>query len=76
MSNSAKNSEIALHIYIYILLPQGKIVGSASCLVFDVRTSMANERLRVILLQLWRINVKTTRGFINIPLEDFQFSHG
>jgi hypothetical protein len=24
-----------------------------------------------VLLILWRVNVKTTRGFINIPLDDF-----
>jgi hypothetical protein len=25
----------------------------------------------VVLLHLWRVNVKTTRGFINISLDDF-----
>jgi hypothetical protein len=56
-----------------ILLPQGKKVGGAArceC-VSDVHTSKASERLKVALLHLWRINVKTTGGFINIPVEDF-----
>ncbi len=35
----------------------------------DVHTSKA--RIKVVLLHLWHINVKTTRGFFNIPLEDF-----
>jgi hypothetical protein len=47
-----------------------KKVGAAKCeFVFDVHTSKVNQRLKV--LHLWRFNVKTTRGFINIPLEDF-----
>ncbi len=39
--------------------------------IFDVHTSLINKELKVIILHLWRVNVKTTRGFINIPLEDF-----
>jgi hypothetical protein len=27
--------------------------------------------MKVVLLHLWRVNVKTTRGFINITLDDF-----
>jgi hypothetical protein len=51
---------------------QGKKVGAARCeSVFDVHTSKASERLKVVLIHLWRINVKTTDGFINIPVEDF-----
>ncbi len=38
--------------------------------VFDVHTSKASKILKVV-LHLWRINVKTTGGFINIPVEDF-----
>jgi hypothetical protein len=58
-------------VYI-VLLPQGKKAGAARCEnVFDVQTSKASQRLKVVLLHLWRINVKTSRGFINIPLEDF-----
>ncbi len=34
------------------------------------RVLVGNE-LKVILFHLWRVNVKKTRGFINIPLEDF-----
>ncbi len=41
--------------------------------VFEVHTSKARKKLEVVLLQLhlWRINVKMTRGFIDISLEDF-----
>ncbi len=49
-----------------------KMVGAVKCeYVFDVHTSNASKRLKVILPHLWRINVKTTGGFINIPVEDF-----
>ncbi len=55
-----------------ILLPQRKKVEAERCeYIFDVHTSKASKILKVVLLHLWRINVKTTRGFINIPLEDF-----
>jgi hypothetical protein len=55
-----------------ILLPQGKKVGAARCEYgFDVHTSKASERLKVVLLHLRRINVKTTGGLFNIPVEDF-----
>ncbi len=58
IQNSAKNSEIAFDFY--ILLPQGKKVGAARCVpyVFDVPTSKASKRLKMILLHLWRIFVK------------------
>ncbi len=36
----------------------------------SVRTSKANKELKVVLLHLWRVNVKTTRRFIYIPLVD------
>jgi hypothetical protein len=39
--------------------------------VFDVHMSKVSKELKVVLLHLWRVNVKTTRGFINIPLDDF-----
>jgi hypothetical protein len=26
--------------------------------------------MKVVLLHLWRVNVKTIRGFFNIPLDD------
>jgi hypothetical protein len=55
-----------------ILSPQGKKVGAARCeYVFYFHTSKASERLKVVLLHLRRINVKTTGGLINIPVEDF-----
>ncbi len=53
------------------LLPQGKKVGEKCEYVFYVYTSKASKRLKMVLLHLWRINVRTTRGFINIPLEEF-----
>jgi hypothetical protein len=39
--------------------------------IFDVYTSKARYELKVVLLHLWRGNVKTIGGFINIPLADF-----
>ncbi len=40
-------------------------------IIFDVHTSKASKELKVILLHLWCVNVKTTRGFIYISLGDF-----
>ncbi len=45
-------------------------------IVADVRTSTSKvgsrlARLKVVLLHLWRVNVKTTGGFICISLGDF-----
>ncbi len=55
------------------LLLQGKKIGAERCEnVFDAHTSKASKELKVVLLhRLWRVNVKTIRGFIYIPLEDF-----
>ncbi len=39
--------------------------------VFDAHTSKAGKRLKVVLHHLWRVNVKTTGGFICMSLEDF-----
>ncbi len=39
--------------------------------MFDAHTSKASREFKVVLLPLWRVNVKTTRGFIYISLEDF-----
>jgi hypothetical protein len=48
-----------------------KKVGAERCEnVLDAHTSKAGKELKVALLHLWRENVKTTRGFIYIPLED------
>jgi hypothetical protein len=33
-------------------------------IVFDVHTSKASKELKVVLLRLWRVKGKTTRGFI------------
>jgi hypothetical protein len=47
-------------------------VGAARCeYVFAVHTSKASKRLKMVLLHLGLINVKTSRGFINIPIEDY-----
>jgi hypothetical protein len=35
--------------------------------IFDLHTSKARYALKVVLLHLWRVNIKTIRGFINIP---------
>jgi hypothetical protein len=37
---------------------------------FDLHASKARYELKVVLLHLWRINVKPIGGFINIPLVD------
>ncbi len=55
-----------------LLLAQGKKVGAAGCeYVFDVHTSKARLKVVVVLLHLWRVKVKTTRGFIYISFGDF-----
>ncbi len=38
--------------------------------IFDLHTSNASYEPKVGLLHLWRLNIKTIRGFINIPLAD------
>jgi hypothetical protein len=42
-------------------------------IIFDVYTSKASKRLNVVpgTLHLWRANVKTIPGIINISMEDF-----
>jgi hypothetical protein len=35
-----------------------------------LHTSKAGYELQVVLLHLWRVNVKAICGFINIPLAD------
>ncbi len=41
-------------------------------IIFDVHTITVKQvKLKVVLLHLWSVNVKTTRGFINISLDDF-----
>ncbi len=40
--------------------------------IFDLHTSSrARYELKLVLLHLWRVNVTTMGGFINIPLADF-----
>ncbi len=55
------------------VLPHGKKgIGAARCeYLFDVYTSKASKRLKAVLLHLWRINVKATGGFSNIPVKNF-----
>jgi hypothetical protein len=50
-----------------------EITMQQSCVknIFYVHTSKAGKKLKVILLYLWRINVKTTGGFICISFGDF-----
>ncbi len=38
--------------------------------IFDLHTSKARYELKVVLLYLWRVNVETICGFINILLVD------
>ncbi len=40
--------------------------------IFDLPTSKARYELKVVPLHLWRVNVKTIRGFIHIPLQPYQ----
>jgi hypothetical protein len=48
-----------------------KIVGGWDVTrIFDLHNSKARYELKVI-PHLWRVDVKTTGGFINIPLADF-----
>ncbi len=55
-----------------IFAARKKDIGAARCeYVFDVHTSNTSKRFKVVLLHLWRINVKTTGSFIIIPVEDF-----
>jgi hypothetical protein len=39
--------------------------------IFDLHISKAKYELKVVLVHLWRVNVKTIRGFINILFDDF-----
>jgi hypothetical protein len=38
--------------------------------IFDLHISKARYDLKMVLLHLWRVNVKTTGGFIYISLEN------
>jgi hypothetical protein len=38
--------------------------------MFDSHTSEERYELKVVLIHLWRVNVKTTPGFIHIPFAD------
>jgi hypothetical protein len=38
--------------------------------IFDPHNNKAKYELKVVILHLWRVNVKTIGGFINIPLTD------
>jgi hypothetical protein len=40
---------------------------------FDLHTTKARYELKVVLLHLWRVNVKTIPGYINIPLGDLSY---
>ncbi len=45
--------------------------GNRVKIIFDVHTLKASKELKVVLLHLWRVNVKTARGFVYISLGDF-----
>jgi hypothetical protein len=47
-----------------------EVDGRGVMRIIDRDTSKAGYELKVVLLHLWRVNVKTFRGFINIPLAD------
>jgi hypothetical protein len=38
--------------------------------IFDLHTSKARNKLKVVLLHIWSVNVRAIGGFINIPLAD------
>jgi hypothetical protein len=49
-----------------------KKLGAEKCeYVFDLHMSKVSKELKMLLLHLLHVNVKTTGGFINIPVEDF-----
>ncbi len=54
-----------------LLLPEGKKIDVRFECVFDVHRSKGGKRLKVVLLHLWRVNVKTTGGFLSISFGDF-----
>ncbi len=61
---------------IFLLLPQGKKVGLPGVNVFDVHTTKACKRMKVVLLHLfWCVNVKTIGGFICISFGDFHIDN-
>ncbi len=53
------------------LLKRRNRQGSRVKIIFDAPTSKASKELKVVLIHLWRVNVKTARGFIYISLADF-----
>jgi hypothetical protein len=55
----------------FILLNEGSIQQSRVENVFDVHMSKASERLKVVLLYLWRTIVKPFGGFLSISSADF-----
>ncbi len=53
------------------LLRDERCIGGWGILrIFDLHTGKAIYKLKVVLLNFWRVNVKTIRGFMNIPLAD------
>jgi hypothetical protein len=43
--------------------------------IFDLYTSRARYELKVVLLHLWHVNVKTIGVFINITLADLSHNN-
>jgi hypothetical protein len=63
----------AIELFNFGLVAARKKIGAERCeCLFDAHTSKASKELKVVLLHLWRPNVKTTGGFIYISLGDFQ----
>ncbi len=58
----------------FLLLQDERSIGGWDAMrIFDLHNSKARYELKVILLHLRRVNVKTTGGFSNIPLADFLY---
>ncbi len=43
--------------------------------IFDLHTSNARYELKVVLLYLWLVNIKTIRGFITIPHMNLRYNN-
>jgi hypothetical protein len=72
-SLSKKNVKIVVPTTQYFLVLLLVITRQQSCVknVSDVHTSKAGQRLKVVLLHLWRVNVETTGGLSYISFGDF-----
>ncbi len=70
-SSSLRNRDVDKVLYqITIIVLQDERSRWKIMRIFDLHTSKARSELKVVLLHLWRVNVKTIGGFINITLAD------